>query len=71
MYMYVFTNLCSIIYCAKDEFGSAVVAAADVRNIRLALDQVLGAAKVTQLQHARLRVEQQVLRLDIPVTDAQ
>lgn len=32
---------------------------------------MLGAAEVAQLEDARLGVEQQVLRLDVPVADAQ
>lgn len=53
----------------KNELGSAVVAGADVRDIGLARDQDLGGPKVAELEDACSRVEEQVLGLDVPMTD--
>lgn len=64
------TNLSRVVRGAENELGGAVVSGADVRNIGLVLDQDLGAAKVAQLQDAAIRVEQEVLRLDVAVADA-
>ena len=61
---------CRGYYRARDELSGAVVAAADVRDVGLAPHQVLGRAEVAQLQDAGLRVQQQVLRLDVSVADA-
>ena len=41
---------------------------ADIGDVGLAAHEHLGAAKVAQLQLMRLRVDQQVLWLDVPVT---
>ena len=64
------TDLGGVIGSTKDELWSAVVSGADVRDVGLVLDQDLCAAKVTKLQDARLRVQEQVLRFDVSVTDA-
>jgi len=56
-----------IVCCAKDELGRAIVARADVRDVWLARDEDLCRAKVNQLEDARRRVDQQVLRLDVAV----
>jgi hypothetical protein len=47
----------------ENKLGSTIVATANVGNVGLALDEDFGAAKVTQLEDAGLRVQQQVLRL--------
>lgn len=67
----ILTDLCCIIDGAKDELGGAVIPGADIRYIRLAVQQLFGAAKVTELQHSRLRIEQKILRLDITMANAQ
>mmetsp|Transcript_8210 Transcript_8210/g.26446 ORF Transcript_8210/g.26446 Transcript_8210/m.26446 type:complete len:496 (+) Transcript_8210:183-1670(+) len=56
---------------AKDELRRAVVARADVRHVWLPLDQDLCAPKVAQLEHVARRVDEQVLRLDVAVADAE
>lgn len=55
----------------EDELRCAVVPTADVGHIGLALDQEFGTAEVTELEDVRLGVEQQVLRLDVTVADAE
>eukprot|EP00955_Chlamydomonas_euryale_P117852 366501-Chlamydomonas_euryale.AAC.33 len=50
---------------AKDELRRAVVARADVRDVRLTLDQLLCGSKVAQLERMRVGVDQQVLGLDV------
>ena len=49
---------------------AACVPRADVRDVRLALDEDLGAAKVAKLQHVCLGVDQQILRLDVAMAHA-
>ena len=55
---------------AKDQFRSTVVARADVRNIRLALFEPLGGAEIADFQDMAAGVDEDVLRLDIPVANA-
>lgn len=71
MHSRIITNFCCIINGAENELGGAVIAGADVRDIRLAVEELLGAAKVTELQYGRLRIEQKILRLDITMAYAQ
>lgn len=63
------TDLSSVVCCAKDQLGSTVVSRANVRHVWLVLDQNLRTSKITQLQDARGGIEQQVLRLDISMTN--
>lgn len=65
----VLTNFRGVVNSTEDELGSAVVAAADVRDIGLALDEVLGRAEVAELEDPGLRVQQQILRLYVSVAD--
>lgn len=65
------TDLRRVVGGTEDELGSTIIARADVRDIWLPAHQLLGTAEVTQLQHTRLRVHKQVLRLDVAMTDAQ
>ena len=44
---------------------------ANVWNIRFAANKVLRGAEIAQFQNGRFRIEQQILRLDVPVADAQ
>lgn len=64
------TDLGRVVGGAKDQFRRSVVPRANVRHIRLVLDENLCAAKVAQLQDARAGVEEEVLRLDVAVADA-
>lgn len=63
------TNVGRVVGRTKDEFRRAVVPRTDVTDVRLALDQDLGRTKVAQLEDARRRVQEQVLRLDVAVAD--
>ena len=56
---------------AKYQLGGPIVAGANVGHVRLALDQDLGAAKVAELEQVRLRVDKQVLRLDVAMAHAE
>lgn len=64
------TDLGRVVDCAKYQLGRPVVARADVRHVRLAGQQLLGAAKVAQLQDGRFGIEQQILWLDVAMADA-
>lgn len=65
------TDLRGVVDSTKDELRRAVVATADVRHVGFTFDQVFGRAEVAQLQDARVRVQKQILGLDVPVADAQ
>lgn len=64
------TNLGGVIGGPKDELRCTVVPRTNVRHIRFVFHKDLGASKITELQYARGGVEQQVLRLDVPMADA-
>jgi hypothetical protein len=53
----------------KNQLRRPLLATAYVTDIGLAADQPFRAAEVADLEHVRLRVDQQVLRLDIAVAD--
>mmetsp|Transcript_9353 Transcript_9353/g.23285 ORF Transcript_9353/g.23285 Transcript_9353/m.23285 type:complete len:346 (+) Transcript_9353:247-1284(+) len=56
---------------AKYQLGGPIVAGANVRHVRLALDQNLGTAKVAELEQVGLGVDEQVLRLDVAMAHAE
>lgn len=64
------TNLGCVIRRAKDELRSAVVPRTDVRHVWLVFDENLGAAEIAKLEHARCRIQKQVLWLDVSMADA-
>lgn len=64
------TDAGCIIGSTKDEFGSAVIARADVRHIRLAGDKDLCGAKVAEFEHTLGGIQQQILGLDVAMADA-
>ena len=51
-----------------DKVRDGGIPGADIRYVGLATHEYLGTAKVAQLQLMRLRVDQQVLGLDVPMT---
>ena len=63
-------NVRRVVRRAKDELGRSVVARADVRDVGLAGDEDLGGAEVAEFEDPRGWVEEQVLRLDVSVADA-
>ena len=67
---WVLTNLSRIICGSENQLWSTIIARADVRYVRLVLDQDLGTAKVTKLQHPGIGVKQEILGFDVPVTDS-
>lgn len=62
-------NLGGVDAAADNQLGRPVVPRADVGNGGLVGLQDLGGAKVADLQEKRLRVDQNVRRLDVPVAD--
>jgi hypothetical protein len=64
------TNLGSVVGGTKDQFRSSVVSGADIGDVGLIFYQYLGTTKVTELQNAGARIQQQVLGLDIAVADS-
>lgn len=64
------TYLRCVVCSAEDQFWCPVVSGADVRHIRLVLHKNLGASEIAQLQYASVRVEEEILRLDISVADS-
>jgi hypothetical protein len=64
------TNLGRVIRRSKDQFRRPVVPRADVRDVWLVLNQYLGATEIAELQHAGAGVQQQILWLDVAVTDS-
>lgn len=63
-------DLGGIICCTKNQLGGTVVSRADVRHIGLVLDQYLCTTEITELEDATVRVEEEVLRLDVSVANA-
>ena len=64
------TDVGRVVRRAKDELGRSVVPRADVADVGLAGDENLGRTKVAKLEDAGGRVEEEVLRLDVAVADA-
>lgn len=64
------TDVGGVIRCTKDELWRSVVPRTDIADVRFAGDQDLGGTKVAKLEHTRCGVQEQVLWLDISVTDA-
>lgn len=63
------TDFGGVIGRAENQFGRPIVAGADVRYIRLILDQDFSGPKVTEFEDSGGRVQQQVLGFDISVAD--
>ena len=64
------TDVRRVVRRTKDELGRTVVAGADVADVGLACDEDLGRAEVAEFEDAGGRVKEEVLRLDVSVTDA-
>jgi hypothetical protein len=64
------TNIGGVVCRPEDQFWGSVIPRTDVADVGLSCDQDLGRAKVTQFEDAGGRVQQEILRLDIPVTDS-
>ena len=64
------TNLGSVVGRSKDQFRSTIVTRTNVRHVRLVLDQDLCASKVTKLQDPRVRIKQEILRLDVTMANS-
>lgn len=59
------TDLGSVICCTKDQLWRTVVPRANIRNIGLVLNKYFGTPKIAKLEHTSVRIEQEILRLDI------
>eukprot|EP00355_Strombidium_rassoulzadegani_P008311 CAMPEP_0168618554 /NCGR_PEP_ID=MMETSP0449_2-20121227/6133_1 /TAXON_ID=1082188 /ORGANISM="Strombidium rassoulzadegani, Strain ras09" /LENGTH=162 /DNA_ID=CAMNT_0008659435 /DNA_START=443 /DNA_END=932 /DNA_ORIENTATION=- len=55
---------------AEDELGSPVVAGTDIGDVGFALDELLGAPEVAELDDIVVEVDEDVLGLDVAVADA-
>jgi len=64
------TNLSGVVGSSKDQLRCTVVARANVRHIGLVFHQNLRATEIAELQDARMRIQQQVLWLDVSVADS-
>lgn len=64
------TNFGRVVSGTENQFGGTVVARANVGHIWLVFDQDLCTSKITQLENSGGRVKQEVLWLNIPVTDS-
>jgi hypothetical protein len=60
-----------VIRGTKNQLGGPVVARADVGNVGFSLDERLGGTKVTEFELLIFGVDQQVLRFDIAMANAQ
>lgn len=56
---------------AEDQLWSPVISRTDIGNVWLTFDQLLGAAKVTQFNQMVISIYQDVLRLNVAVTDTE
>lgn len=65
-----YVNVGRVVCGAKDELWSTVVPRADVADVWFAGDQNLGATKVAKFENTSLRVQEQILRLDVTMADA-
>ena len=64
------TDLSGVVCGAKYELWGTVITGADVRHIWFIFNQDLGATEIAQLEYTGFRIEQEILRLDIAVTDS-
>ena len=64
------TDVGRVVRRTKDELWRTIVAGADVADVGLACDEDLGRAEITELEDAGGRVEEEVLRLDVAMADA-
>lgn len=64
------TDVGRVVGGPEDELGCAVVPRADVADVGLASDENLGRPEVAELEDAGSGVKEEILRLDVPVADA-
>lgn len=64
------TDLRGVVRSTEDQLRSAIIPRANVRNVRLVLHQNLCAPEIAQFQHSGLRIQEEILRLDVAVADA-
>lgn len=67
--MLALTDLGGIIGCAEDQLRGTIVPRTDIRHVRLVLDEDLGTPEITKLENTSVRIEQEILRLDIAMAD--
>ena len=63
-------NSCCVVRVSKYQFWGSVVSGADIRYVRLSLHKLLGTTKIAELENVRLRITQNILRLDISVANS-
>ena len=64
-------NAGAVIGGTEDQLGCPVITGADVCYIGFIGDQLFGASPITEFQHIGGRVDQQVLRFDVAMADAE
>ena len=63
------TNLGGVVRRTKDQLWRTIVPRANIRHVRLILNQDFGTPKITELENTSAWIEQEILRLDIAVAD--
>ena len=63
------TNLGGIIRRAEDQLRRTIVPRANIRDIRLILNEDFGTPEIAKLEDTSVRIEQEILRLDIAMAD--
>lgn len=64
------TDVCGVVGCAEDEFRSAIIPGTDIRDVGFTRNENLGRTEVAKLENASSGIEEEVLRFDISVTNA-
>jgi len=62
------TNKGGIVCCTKNKFGGPVISGTNITDVWFPLDKNLCAPEITQLENSTSRVQQEVLRFNIPMT---
>lgn len=63
-------DLGGIIRVSKDQFGRSIVPRANIGDVGLSRHKVLSAPEIAHLKDVRVGIHQDILRLDISVTDS-
>jgi len=64
------TNLCCVVGCPENQLGRTIVPRTDVRDIGLVLNKDLGGPEIAEFQNTGVLIKEEILRLDVSVTDA-
>lgn len=64
------TNFRCVVGCAENQLGRTVVPRTDVRDVGLVLNKDLGGPEIAEFQNTGVLIKEEILRLDVSVTDA-